>query len=680
MIRGGIMMYLRRKPAAGTRTNVSSSGPTTMAPASEKADSLQDTTSGTTNTATMSSSSHKKDDGKKKKQRYCKRSTIVATVSCLSAVFLVYMQGRIVMKYLFLEDSGGGGSTTTTTTSNTMNIRRDRGFAVEDFSTTEDGNSSLGKFCTALQMIRTSNTDMSQLWIEHILTILEATRHPDDPNYSHQEWTKSLLVELPPTVLQQQQQRHYPNNDQTNISRILDIIRKRIENPLLNPPLKIAVLGGSTTEGSGCDIASVKPPKDSMMGNPTYCAWPFRLESFINNILWTLFTTTTTIFATQLLSSSSSSSFHPIVKVVSMAEEGTSTTVKSPLLKYWMYPKELLPEGPDIIIHAYTARDALPFEQDNESLIDALHREVQTLVESVKVARPCGHPPLVINLSDTSLLFSHWKNKELQHSTKNDINNIFLSLDYTKVISKVSAFERKQLHLQQQQYLDDQDIAFGMAGHVAIVWLLTYNIAQAVLQSCDDKSKLTTSTIYDSNKCQESPCVLAWLAGPTGTAFHAHQINTQLAPFIVENTGWRSETDMTTGWSRKAGLVAVERNAKLVLALPNLPIAIRMINIMSVKSYSSKFLNSVARFQVSVLSKGLSDAKSTAHNDEEPYFVKWSTSFDMEGTHSSMTHITFPFALDMKENAAQIGDQLQVEVTLVSGTTFKILGMMFCSR
>jgi len=627
----------------------------------------------TTNTTTMSSSRAK--DNETKKKRFCKRSTIVATVSCFCAVFLVYMQGRIVRKYLFI------GSAEDSST-NTMKIRREGGFTMEDSTMTEDGN--LDKFCTALQMSTstvTSNLDMSKVWIEHILTILEATRHPDDPNFSHREWTKSLLVELPPTVLQQRQQ--YPNYSQTNnILRIGDIIMKRIENPLSNPPLKIAVLGGSTTEGSGCDVASVKPPKDSMMGNPTYCAWPFRLESFINNVLWTLLTTTT--FATQLRSSSSSpsssssSSFNPIVKVVTMAEEGTSTTVKSPLLKYWMYPKELLPEGPDVIIHAYTARDALPFEHEHESLIDALRREVQTLVDSVKVARPCGRPPLVIHLSDTSLV-SPWK-KELQQSN-NDNNNIFLSLDYTKIISKVSAFERKQLHLQQQQYLDEQDIAFGMAGHVAIVWLLTYNIAQVFLQSCDDggRPRLTTSAIQDTYKCQESPCLLAWLAGPTGTAMHAHQINTQLAPFIVENTGWRSETDMTTGWSRKAGLVAVERNAKLVLALPNLPVAIRMINIMSVKSYSSKFLNSVARFHVSVLSKRPSDAITSAQNDEL-FFVKWSTSFDIQGTHSSMTHITFPFALDLTENAAQIGDKLQVEVTLVSGTTFKILGMMLCSR
>jgi len=354
-----------------------------------------------------------------KRKKWGKTTLTVAAVSVCGASLLALMQMRFMWNYLFFEertknhvDSHGS--------QHSPSLRA----TIADHADVDPRRKNHhDKVCSALRNMSflEETKSMSTLWIDRILPILMASKHPDDPHYSHKEWTKSLLAELTPSVLQQE--KLYDDSNADAIQRVLDIIFLRIENPLSNPPLKIAVLGGSITEGNGCEVASVQLPKNSVMGNPTYCAWPYRLESFVNNFIGS-----------------------NIIKVVNMAEEGTSTTVKTPLLKYWMYPTELLPEGPDVILHAYEARDALPFEHENESLVDALQRERRTLVESVQFARPCGHPPLVLHLSDVTLPILPAKKKKKKSSA-----SVFLSLDYSKAVTKVSILEEQRMQQQQQQ-------------------------------------------------------------------------------------------------------------------------------------------------------------------------------------------------------------------------------------
>jgi hypothetical protein len=569
-----------------------------------------------------------------------------------------------------------------------------------------------------------STSIMSKVWMESIVSILVASQHPDDPDFSHQDWTKSLLAELSPSQLEhtiagtttttksalairngkQRASSHSAgvSSSREDIKRILGIVQRRMNNPNMYPPLTVAVLGGSDTEGNGCERASsVRVPKNSMMGNPTYCAWPYRLEAFVNALVGI-----------------------PILQVVNMGEEGTSTTVKSPLLKYWLYPPPLLPEGPDVIIHAYRAHDVLPFEHANESLSEALHRELETLMDTVQLARPCGDPPLVIHMADTQLDID--KSDSLLTGVGRDTQ--MLVVDYVDAVQKVAAAVKPS---SSSSSSSSSLLDFGMAAHLAMLWILAYNLGDAVIDHCTSTTSMRGGSVTDidntqpSNniaassgassssttttttmKCQESPCIFAWLAGPTGTVRNADHINGYINPFVVENTGWHAGTDMSTGWSRKAGLVVAVNNKQphshssritITLEYRDIPITTRMLHIMSARSSSEAYKESRATFKVMVVN---------THTNQ----IKWESSFDVDGyfqeqednnavgnngsitsssiknkaspslSSSSSHSITFPSVLDLKTKSAPKGDTVRLQIDLVGGSTFKILGMMFCSR
>ena len=162
------------------------------------------------------------------------------------------------------------------------------------------------------------------LWGQYIGAILAASKHPDDPQFLHEDWMKRLLAELPPYLLQSTLKE-----TALDLTRPLEIIRKRLQSPDTAPPLRIAVVGGSFAEGEGCSIATVAIPEGSVMANPTFCAWPYRLQAFLNAMMgmdW--------------------------VEVTNLSEEGTDTGFMIPLMRNWIYPKSLLPHGPDILVNA----------------------------------------------------------------------------------------------------------------------------------------------------------------------------------------------------------------------------------------------------------------------------------------------------------------------------------------
>jgi hypothetical protein len=525
-----------------------------------------------------------------------------------------------------------------------------------------------------------SSSSTSKVWMESIVSILVASQHPDDPDFSHQDWTKSLLAELSPSQLEKTIATRTTKQKASGFSRgiegILGIVHRRMNNPNMYPPLTVAVLGGSDTEGNGCERASVHVPKNSMMGNPTYCAWPYRLEAFVNALVGI-----------------------PILQVVNMGEEGTSTTAKSPLLKYWMYPPPLLPEGPDVIIHAYRAHDVLPFEHANESLTEALHRELETLTDAVQLARPCGDPPLVIHMADTEIDKS---------SVLTGRDSKMLVVDYVDAVQKVAAVDGGLMTQQEDKHNKPSSsssslLDFGMAAHLAMMWILAYNLGDAVIDHCTSTTRgiLTDNTLsailQPSNvaasatmTCQESPCIFAWLAGPTGTVRNADHINGYINPFVVENTGWNAITDMSTGWSRKAGLVAVKPHSRITLEYRDIPITTRMINVMSAKSSSDAYKESHATFKVMVVNTNTSQIKWESSFDVDGYFQEEdnnvgngsvTSSINKASPSLSSSHsITFPSVVDLKTKSALKGDTVRLQIDLVGGSTFKILGMMFCSR
>jgi hypothetical protein len=191
-----------------------------------------------------------------------------------------------------------------------------------------------------------------------------------------QQKLKLILTEILTTSRLRRASIHMPSYDHQrgSINKVVTILQKRILDPQKNPPLRIAVFGGSVTIGRNC------------FGNfGTMCAWPKRLELLINQF-----------FNKEL------------VKVYNLGIGGTNTAVATNMIKYWIYPKELKTDGPDVIINSYSTNDSLPSyklkDDPNADLVnivmDQVRARLQSFIRTALQSNRCDISPLVVHVDD----------------------------------------------------------------------------------------------------------------------------------------------------------------------------------------------------------------------------------------------------------------------------------------
>ncbi len=171
----------------------------------------------------------------------------------------------------------------------------------------------------------------SSIWPQYLDRIFHASHNPDMPPemsiYNNtQEATK--MHELLHNILTPSRMRkgllHMPTLSASHeiVKKVVRIIENRIRDPINHPPLRVAVLGGSVTTGRLCR-------KKGLEDRP--CAWPRRFELLINQFIGT-----------------------EVIEVYNLAIGGTNSAVGAQIVEYWMYPKILKQEGPDVIINSYS--------------------------------------------------------------------------------------------------------------------------------------------------------------------------------------------------------------------------------------------------------------------------------------------------------------------------------------
>ena len=225
---------------------------------------------------------------------------------------------------------------------------------------------------------------------------------------------------------------------------------------------------------------------------------------------------------------------------------------------------------------------------------------------------------------------------------------------------------------------DRQGGEFAMAGHMAMTWALAFGVLDAALRHCNT-ARLPTAVVPafadPSTTCQdpstgEPSCPFAVFASPQGTVTRVMEFRKYLAQYTVSSSGWEVLSDMTTGWSRKTGLVAIGAGANMVLQVKNVNKAVRYLHLMTRKSNVEPWKSGRMRFRVAILSPGKMD---------QPL----ETSLEIDGYHQTSgadsEHITHHFNLDFGDNKAPIGSDIMMSLELVEGSSFKILGIMLCS-
>ena len=512
-----------------------------------------------------------------------------------------------------------------------------------------------------------------RFWQSHHASILDASRL-GDMSFAHKNWTLTLIKSLSPYTLVDSLSRS-GNFDVQDAERILGIIVRRIlgliqakvgAEATLPPPLRIAIFGGPTVAGQGCHRGRGMS-RASMQTNPTFCAFPYRLEEFLN---WML------LPPSVLKHITSSATNTQIVEVTNLGEEGTYSDYSEAIARNRMYPPG---QSPDIVIHAYDIDDYGRGRSDIQHFYAAVHNSFTSDLKDDCRIEDRKPPPIILH----ALLENNQTNADIP-----------MTSILGEAIDDAEEGETSLPLLGDVTGINNIGGAFGMAGHAATSWALAFDLAHVVLNHCTSNANSVHSNSISISKqislqneysfrCDNGiypPCIFSILSGSKGNVAKPSHLLQSLTPFMVENTGWSPSSDMTAGFSRKTGIVATTPGATMTMLFRNITRPVRRFDVITLRSTSKIWREGVAQFILVTggdFSHGgeVADA-SMADSKETSFEISAELIADAEGD----THITYHFGIDLVvgENAAETGSDVLLKIVLTKGDKFKILGLMLC--
>jgi hypothetical protein len=322
------------------------------------------------------------------------------------------------------------------------------------------------------------------LWHFHLEQILEASYYPIHPTRNThildnvtQLIYRNVLFDLSPTQLEQ---GLLTQPQAAQVERIWSILEQRRLHPDTAPPLRVLVMGGSVVEGVGC-IQHQEGIEQDLLGRD--CAWPARLQAFVNHILG-----------------------YNAIQVVNIAKGGTGTDQALSIIKYWMYLPLFGGNVPDIIVHAFGSNDSHLGEvpPTEQARIIELHqqatRRLNNFVQSVLHSHPCPSP-IVVHLDDyfgghrQGALLGDFTYRMVLKELAGWYGNMAVSsaqvvdeFVYPDTMGEI-AFSPRWSIMQRghRAGLYKENVHFGYGGHLAIIWTWAYSALKAALAFCNDK-------------------------------------------------------------------------------------------------------------------------------------------------------------------------------------------------
>lgn len=521
----------------------------------------------------------------------------------------------------------------------------------------------------------TSEDSMRRFWQSHHASILDASRL-GDMSFAHKNWTLTLLKSLSPFTLLDS----LPASNSLNpndVERILGIIVRRLlglmhvkdGSALPPPPLRIAIFGGPTVAGQGCHRGR-GISRASMQTNPAFCAFPYRLEQFLN---WILLPPSVLKHISGI---GNGAATIPIVEVVNLGEEGTYSDYSEAIARNRMYPPE---KSPDVVIHAYGIDDYGRGVSDITPFYAAVRNSFERELKDGCKREDQKPPPVILR----AIL---------------ETNGTTPSSTMTSVLGEaIDDVEEGETYL---PALDDGTAnnivggAFGMAGHAATAWSIAFNLAYAVLNHCSSSTmpdhaasqvQITKQMSHEEHNFQcdngiHPQCIFAILSGSKGNVPRPSFLLQSLTPFVVENTGWSPSSDMTAGFSRKTGIVATAPGATMTMLFRNITRPVRRFDVITLRSTSKIWKEGAAEFSLvtgGAFSHGEEGADAPVLDSKETSFE---ISAELIADGEEDTHVTYHFGIDLVdgENAAAVGSDVLLRIRLTKGDKFKILGLMLC--
>lgn len=241
--------------------------------------------------------------------------------------------------------------------------------------------------------------------------------------------------------------------------------------PTLAPPLKIAVLGGSVTEGCGSSRNTLGLPHRDLNCQKR-CTWTAKLERLLNHILG-----------------------DDAVIIQNYAVGGSDSGIGSTLLEFDLWHDDLEEDDNtttaghdfDIFITAYGPNDGRsPMESR-----DFLYESMQRLVRLAQEQRPCSDLPLVIQLEDTMLdtavndnvLNGLWYGRSMVE-TANWVGSgsSVMAISYADAIRDYTYG-----HPVEDWTVNEYDqVHPGLSFHTGLAWVVAYNLLSGlVVDACE---------------------------------------------------------------------------------------------------------------------------------------------------------------------------------------------------
>eukprot|EP00536_Pseudo-nitzschia_multiseries_P000701 jgi/Psemu1/233929/estExt_Genewise1.C_90007 len=551
----------------------------------------------------------------------------------------------------------------------------------------------------------------TRLWEKYLPGILEASKNelmpPELQTDEEMEKLKKILTETLSPARMRRAVRHMPTFSHSIVKHVMDIIEKRFADPLNNPPLRIAVFGGSVTIGRDCTPKRMQYPD---------CAWPKRFELLLNQFFNA-----------------------DIVRVYNLAVGGTGTSVGTQRVKYWMYPDaDLKKAGPDVIINSYSTNDSLPpwdkkWPEDDLIQIteERARSQLQDFIRASLQSKVCSVPPLVVHVDDYLGPQQPALLGELSYvSVMTQLAKYYdtVGISYAEVVRDIVYQDQTDT-----TFAGIGDVHYGYYAHQTIAWSVGFASLQLLVNYCDDEISSRTTTnenesndaaaftkehirnkklflppqltreflledattrfdaavddahrFYTEQGCasaadgaagdavvDRNPCVVTWISTPGN--FNAGAISRFMRQHESSNDGWQSERQNKEGWSNKDGWIATKPGASFALRFESLEKKLKTFTLYFLRSHGDKWKDSLARFTISRITKNPDDG-----SDNAPVVV---SEHEISGVWDSSDYkysITLFETFEFPEYVPE-GETLAIEVKLVAGSTFKIMGMMLCS-
>jgi hypothetical protein len=352
-----------------------------------------------------------------------------------------------------------------------------------------------------------SYLSFGEVWDELAPSILNATYHHYPRSHRvdyaradiYRRWVDHLFGYFNSQQLKRSQAHPAPTQ---SVRRILEVIQKRIRDPVNNEPLRILVMGGSVTAGRDCEVNPLGLPGSKVSAETQrWCSYTSRLEFLLNSVLFPSkrpiggvrvrngrYDGSTTRAMTAAAASDDlqgAEEYYPVFEVTNVATQATNSQVGAMALEYWLLPF-LEHEPPHVVISSYSANDAW----DDE--VDAFEVYQQDWVRAARNLRPCDdHLPLLVLADD---VFSHDNFLSIALTQTGSLYKTAswydaMAVTYSNVVRHVSDYSSNFSDADGHPlYGSGRDSLnhLGMGFHMGQSWTLFYNLAEAMHATCTE--------------------------------------------------------------------------------------------------------------------------------------------------------------------------------------------------